>query len=154
MTPRRWKRFAWVAAAVVAVAIAVWFATIAFRDNLLYYFTPTELMADDKRGDRSVRIGGFVKPGSLRRDAVGLGVSFVVTDHNIDIDVFYEGVLPDLFREGQGVIVVGHWLPPLFTADEVLAKHDENYKPPGLDDAYQSTHQPTPKPAGSGYDDL
>lgn len=141
MTPRR-KRLLAVLAIVAGVGAATALAMRAFDDNLLYFYNPTQVLAGDAPQGRTFRIGGMVTEGSLKRTAGTLAVQFVVTDYKHSIPVHYEGLLPDLFREGQGVIAHGHLTPSgEFVADEVLAKHDENYMPP---EVAESLHQPTP----------
>jgi cytochrome c-type biogenesis protein CcmE len=141
MTPRR-KRLLAVIAIVAGVGAATALAMRAFDDNLLYFYNPTQVLAGDAPQGRTFRIGGMVTEGSLKRTEGTLAVQFVVTDYKHSVPVHYEGLLPDLFREGQGVIAHGHLTPAgAFVADEVLAKHDENYMPP---EVAESLHQPTP----------
>lgn len=141
MTPRR-KRLLAVLAILVGVGAATALAMRAFDDNLLYFYNPTQVLAGDAPEGRTFRIGGMVTEGSLKRTEGTLAVQFVVTDYRHSVPVRYEGLLPDLFREGQGVIAHGHMMPSgEFVADEVLAKHDENYMPP---EVAESLHQPTP----------
>ena len=141
MTPRR-KRLLAVIAIVAGVGAATALAMLAFQDNLLYFYNPTQVMAGDAPRDRTFRIGGMVTQGSLQRTPGTLKVRFVVTDYKESIPVQYEGLLPDLFREGQGVIAHGHLTGTgEFLADEVLDKHDENYMPP---EVAESLHMPTP----------
>jgi len=141
MTPRR-KRLLAVVAILVGVGAATALAMRAFDDNLLYFYNPTQVLAGDAPQGRTFRIGGMVTEGSLKRTEGTLAVQFVVTDYRHSVPVRYEGLLPDLFREGQGVIAHGHLTPSgEFVADEVLAKHDENYMPP---EVAESLHQPTP----------
>lgn len=141
MTPRR-KRLLAVLAILVGVGAATALAMRAFDDNLLYFYNPTQVLAGDAPEGRTFRIGGMVTEGSLKRTEGTLAVQFVVTDYRHSVPVRYEGLLPDLFREGQGVIAHGHMTPSgEFVADEVLAKHDENYMPP---EVAESLHQPTP----------
>jgi cytochrome c-type biogenesis protein CcmE len=141
MTPRR-KRLLAVLAILVGVGAATALAMRAFNDNLLYFYNPTQILAGDAPQGRTFRIGGMVTEGSLKRTEGTLAVQFVVTDYRHSIPVHYEGLLPDLFREGQGVIAHGHLSPTgEFMADEVLAKHDENYMPP---EVAESLHKPTP----------
>jgi cytochrome c-type biogenesis protein CcmE len=140
MTPRR-KRLYAVIAIVAGVGAATALAMRAFNDNLLYFYNPTQVLAGDAPQGRTFRIGGMVTEGSLKRTEGTLAVQFVVTDYKHSVPVHYEGLLPDLFREGQGVIAHGHLTPTgEFVADEVLAKHDENYMPP---EVAESLHQPT-----------
>jgi len=130
MKPRH-KRFALIAAGVGALAIATALVLNAFRSNLVFFFTPTQVAANEAPVGRTFRIGGMVETGSLKREADGLTVHFRVTDTAQAIPVVYKGILPDLFKEGKGVVAQGRLGPNgEFTASEVLAKHDENYMPP------------------------
>jgi cytochrome c-type biogenesis protein CcmE len=141
MTPRR-KRLLAVLAILTGVAAATTLAMLAFEDNLLYFYNPTQVLAGEAPKDRMFRIGGMVTAGSVRRTEGTLKISFVVTDYKESIPVHYEGLLPDLFREGQGVIAHGRLTDTgEFVANEVLAKHDENYMPP---EVAESLHLPTP----------
>ena len=141
MTPRR-KRFLAVLAIVVGGGAATALAMLAFRDNLLYFYNPTQVLAGEAPSSRTFRIGGMVTEGSLKRTAGSLLVNFVVTDYQHSIPVRYKGLLPDLFREGQGVIAHGHMSDSgEFVAHEVLAKHDENYMPP---EVAESLYTPEP----------
>jgi cytochrome c-type biogenesis protein CcmE len=141
MTPRR-KRLLAVTAIVAGVAAATTLAMLAFEDNLLYFYNPTQVHAGEAPTDRMFRIGGMVTEGSVQRTAGTLKIRFVVTDHRESIPVNYEGLLPDLFREGQGVIAHGRLTESgEFVANEVLAKHDENYMPP---EVAESLHLPAP----------
>jgi len=141
MTPRRKRLFA-VLAIVIGVGAATALAMFAFRDNLLYFYNPSQVLAGDAPDGRTFRIGGMVTDGSVERTPGSLEVRFVVTDFRHSVPVRYEGLLPDLFREGQGVIAHGRLNSAgEFVADEVLAKHDENYMPP---EVAESLHQPTP----------
>jgi len=125
----RHKRFAWIALGVVALAIATALVLTAFNRNLVFFFTPSQVAANEAPVGRTFRIGGMVVPGSVKRD--GVEVRFAVTDTAKTIPVVYRGQLPDLFREGKGVVAQGNLgNDGLFTAREVLAKHDENYMPP------------------------
>jgi cytochrome c-type biogenesis protein CcmE len=135
MTPRR-KRLLAVVAIVAGVGGAVALAMRAFENNLLYFYNPTQIMAGEAPAGRTFRLGGVVTQGSVQRAEGSLEVRFVVTDFQKSIPVRYEGLLPDLFREGQGVIAHGRLASNGdFIADEVLAKHDENYMPPEVADA-------------------
>jgi cytochrome c-type biogenesis protein CcmE len=130
MKPRH-KRFALIAAGVGALAIATALVLNAFRSNLVFFFTPTQVVAKEAPVGRTFRIGGMVETGSLRRDTDGLTVHFRVTDTAQAIPVVYKGILPDLFKEGRGVVAQGKLgADGEFAASEVLAKHDENYMPP------------------------
>lgn len=141
MTPRR-RRLLAVTAIVTGVAAATTLAMLAFEDNLLYFYNPTQVRAGEAPTDRMFRIGGMVTEGSVQRTEGSLKIRFVVTDYRESIPVNYEGLLPDLFREGQGVIAHGRLTASgEFVANEVLAKHDENYMPP---EVAESLHLPTP----------
>ncbi|WP_154223190.1 cytochrome c maturation protein CcmE [Marinicella rhabdoformis] len=131
MTPTRKKRLLLILLVFVGVAIATGIFLLAFKENIMFFKSPTEIAAGDFPQQRSFRIGGMVKDGSLTRAEDSLKSTFVVTDHQHDVTVEYEGILPDLFREGQGVVAIGIMKTgELFVAEEVLAKHDENYMPP------------------------
>jgi cytochrome c-type biogenesis protein CcmE len=130
MKPRH-KRVALIAAGLAVLAIAAGLVLNAFRSNLVFFFSPSQIAAGEAPKDRAFRIGGLVVDGSLKRAGDGLTVQFVVTDTAQSIPVVYKGILPDLFREGKGVVAQGRLgTDGLFHADEVLAKHDENYMPP------------------------
>jgi len=143
MTPRR-KRMVAVAAIVIGVGAATAVALQAFQENIMYFYSPSQITAGEAPTGRSFRLGGLVTSGSLQRTPGSIEISFVVTDNAESIPVRYSGLLPDLFREGQGVIAHGKLgTDGVFVADEVLAKHDENYMPP---EVAESLH--TPKAAG------
>lgn len=129
MKPRH-KRLALIASAVIGLTVATLFVLNAFRSNLVFFFSPTEITAGKAPVDRLFRLGGMVEKNSVRKSPDGLKVDFVVTDMNQRIEVHYEGLLPDLFREGQGIVAQGKLENGRFIAREVLAKHDENYMPP------------------------
>ena len=133
MTPRQ-KRMTFVAVLVAGVAIAITLALQAFNENLLYFFSPSQVKAGEAPVDHSFRLGGLVVEGSVDRDADSLKINFDLTDTAETISVQYEGILPDLFREGQGIVATGKVVGNLFIADQVLAKHDENYMPPEVAD--------------------
>ena len=120
-----------VAGGVAALAVAVALALAAFQQNLVFFFTPSQVAAKEAPLDRTFRIGGMVETGSVKRQTDGLTVHFLVTDTAKSIPVVYRGALPDLFREGKGVVAQGRvGTDGVFVASEVLAKHDENYMPP------------------------
>ena len=128
MKPRH-QRFLLIALGVSALAIAGMFVLNAFQSNLVFFFTPTQVSNGEAPKERAFRVGGMVKEGSLKKD--GENVQFVVTDFAHDVPVSYKGLLPDLFKEGKGVVAQGKLLEAnQFAASEVLAKHDENYMPP------------------------
>jgi len=125
----RHKRLAAIGIGVVALGVATALVLKAFEENLVFFFTPTQVAAKEAPQGRTFRIGGMVEKGSLKRS--GVEVRFVVTDMAKSIPVVYRGALPDLFREGKGVVAQGQLGPDgTFAAREVLAKHDENYMPP------------------------
>lgn len=115
----------------------------AFEDNIVFFHSPTDIATKPEISkDRRLRVGGLVKAGSVRKEADGVTVAFTVTDTAHDLTIAYKGILPDLFREGQGVVVEGRLQPDgVFRADEVLAKHDEKYMPPEVADAIKKTGQ-------------
>jgi len=130
MTPRQ-KRFALIGLGLVAIALATTLILNAFRSNLVFFFTPTQVANGEVPKGRSFRIGGMVEKGSLIRENDGLTVHFVVTDTVKSVPVTFKGILPDLFKEGKGAVAQGHLeTNGTFRAAEVLAKHDENYMPP------------------------
>ena len=130
MKPRH-QRMAAIAAGVVLVAIAAALVLNAFQGNVVFFFSPSQVAAKEAPVEKTFRIGGMVEKGSLKRRADGLTVEFVVTDTAKSIPVVYTGILPDLFKEGKGVVAQGKLGPDgAFHASEVLAKHDENYMPP------------------------
>jgi cytochrome c-type biogenesis protein CcmE len=132
---------------LLGVGGAVAFALTAFQDNLLYFYSPSDVTAGKAPNDRVIRIGGMVPTGSYKRAAGSLEARFVLTDFQHDIAVSYTGVLPDLFREGQGVIARGKLgADGVFVAQEVLAKHDENYMPPEVAESLRKQHDPLGKP--------
>lgn len=127
---RRQKRLLLLAVSLLAVGAAAALVLSAFQKNMVFFYSPAQVAAGDAPQHRSFRIGGMVQKGSVRREADGLSVQFIVTDLARTIPVRYKGILPDLFREGKGVVAQGRLAGGLFVADEVLAKHDENYMPP------------------------
>lgn len=140
MTPRR-RRMVLVGLIVVGVGAAVTFALNAFQENLLYFYSTSDVVGGKAPVDRTIRIGGMVTEGSVQRQPGSLEVRFVLTDYAKDVTVSYSGVLPDLFREGQGVVARGRLAGDnLFVAEEVLAKHDEKYMPPEVADSLKQQH--------------
>jgi cytochrome c-type biogenesis protein CcmE len=128
---------------IAGMAVAVGLALRAFDENLLYFYSPSQVAAGEAPPGRKFRLGGLVNTGSMRREPGQLEVRFEVTDMKETMNVSYSGVLPDLFREGQGVIAYGVMMPDgTFRADEVLAKHDENYMPPEVADALKAQGHP------------
>lgn len=132
----RHKRFAWIVGGVLAIVIAGALILNAFRSNIVFFFTPTQVVNGEAPQNVNFRIGGLVEQGSLKRANNSLAIEFVVTDTVKKINVVYSGILPDLFREGKGVVAQGKLDEKgVFHADNVLAKHDENYMPPEAADA-------------------
>jgi cytochrome c-type biogenesis protein CcmE len=133
MTPARKKRLALILLMVAGVATGVGFALKSLDQNIMFFFTPSEVVSGKAPSDKLFRMGGMVVKGSVRRPGDGLTVRFDLTDNEQVVTVQYAGILPDLFREGQGIIANGRLNESgQFVADEVLAKHDENYMPPEL----------------------
>ena len=135
MTPRR-QRMVLIGLVVAGVAISAGLAMRAFQENLLFFFSPSQIAAGEAPDARTFRVGGMVVEDSVTREPGSLTMSFVVTDYVNSLPVSYTGVLPDLFGEGQGVVARGRLNPDgSFLAEEVLAKHDENYMSPEVADA-------------------
>ena len=142
MTPKRRKRLLLILLMISGVAVATGFALKAFNENLMFFYTPSDVVAGEAPVNHLIRVGGLVTNGSVQRQSDGLTVKFDVTDNAETITVQYTGILPDLFREGQGIVAHGRLQEDLlFIADEVLAKHDENYMPPEVADALKATHE-------------
>jgi cytochrome c-type biogenesis protein CcmE len=136
---KRSKRKLLVAMVLFGVAIAAVLGLNAFDENLLYFYSPAQIKAGEAPTTRSFRVGGLVVNGSVRREEGSLAVQFDLTDNSATVPVSYTGILPDLFREGQGIVAMGTMdSTGLFVADEVLAKHDENYMPPEVADALKA----------------
>ncbi len=139
MKPRQ-KRITIIVGIVAAVGVATALVLNAFRSNLVFFYSPSQVAAKEAPVGRTFRLGGLVEAGSLKRD--GVNVNFVVTDTVHEIPVRYEGILPDLFKEGKGVVAQGEvGGDGIFVAREVLAKHDENYMPPEAAEALKRAHE-------------
>ncbi len=137
MKPRH-KKMIVIAASVGALAISVVLVLNAFQSNLVFFFSPSQVVAKEVPIGKSFRLGGLVEEGSLKRDGDGTTVKFAITDTAEVIQVAYTGILPDLFKEGKGVVAQGKMADDgVFYADEVLAKHDENYMPPEAAEALE-----------------
>ena len=135
---RRHKRIGIIIAGLAGLGIAAFLVANAFRNNLVFFFSPTQVAAKEAPVNRTFRIGGLVEEGTLKRDDDGLTVRFTVTDTASSIPVVYKGILPDLFKEGRGCVAQGRLGDDgVFRAEEVLAKHDENYMPPEAGDAIE-----------------
>jgi cytochrome c-type biogenesis protein CcmE len=138
----RHKRLALIAGGLAILGIVATLVLNAFQSNLVFFFSPTQVAAGEAPRGKNFRIGGMVKEGSLQREADGVTLRFVVTDTDKDMTVAYKGILPDLFREGKGVVAQGRLGEDgVFAASEVLAKHDENYMPPEAAKAVGDAHQ-------------
>ena len=135
MTPRR-KRMAIALGVVAVVGAATALVLNAFQSNLVFFYTPTQIAAKEAPGGRTFRLGGLVVEGSVKRD--GIKVNFEVTDTAKTVPVQFSGILPDLFKEGKGVVAQGQLENGVFQAKEVLAKHDENYMPPEAAEALKN----------------
>ena len=141
MTPIRKKRLTLIGMMVAGIGIATWLALKAFDDNLMFFFSPSEVVAGEAPAGHPFRVGGLVTDGSVTRKPDGLTVAFNLTDNAKTIDVEYTGILPDLFREGQGIVAMGQLNDQgTFVASEVLAKHDENYMPPEVAASLKTVH--------------
>jgi cytochrome c-type biogenesis protein CcmE len=128
---RRHKRIAFIVAGLSGLGIAAALVLSAFQKNLVFFFSPSQVVAKEAPVNRTFRVGGLVQEGTLKRDNDGLTVRFAVTDTAQSIPVVYKGILPDLFKEGRGCVAQGHvGSDGVFYAESVLAKHDENYMPP------------------------
>ena len=130
MNPKRKQRLILISAMVIGVVVAVSLILLALNENINHYFDPTQVVAGEAPQDHTFRIGGMVVDGSVQREIGELQVRFGLTDYQKTVTVTYDGILPDLFREGQGVVALGKLQDGVFVAEEVLAKHDENYMPP------------------------
>jgi len=144
MTPRR-KRMAIALGGVAVVGAATALVLNAFQSNLVFFYTPTQIAAKEAPGGRTFRLGGLVVEGSVKRD--GVNVNFEVTDTAKSVPVQFSGILPDLFKEGKGVVAQGQLENGVFQAKEVLAKHDENYMPPEAAQALKNAAQANAKAA-------
>ena len=141
MTPIRKKRLTLIGMMVAGIGIATFLALKAFDDNLMFFFSPSEVVAGEAPTGHPFRVGGLVTDGSVQRLPDGLTTQFDLTDNAQTISVQYTGILPDLFREGQGIVAMGQLDGQgNFVADEVLAKHDENYMPPEVADSLKTAH--------------
>ena len=150
MKPRT-RRALWVAAGLAGLGIAATLVLNAFQSNLVFFFTPSQVAAQEAPKDRAFRVGGLVESGSVMRERDGLTVRFRVTDTAKTIPVVFTGILPDLFREGKGVVAQGRiGADGTFRASEVLAKHDENYMPPEAAEALKKAGHPMDKASFKG----
>jgi cytochrome c-type biogenesis protein CcmE len=128
---RRHKRIIFITVSLAAIGLATWLVLGAFRNNLVFFYSPTQVATKEAPVNKTFRIGGLVQNGTLKRDTDGLTVRFNVTDTATNIGVVYKGILPDLFKEGRGCVAQGRiGGDGVFYADQIMAKHDENYMPP------------------------
>ncbi|MBT3204262.1 MAG: cytochrome c maturation protein CcmE [Gammaproteobacteria bacterium] len=145
MTPARKKRLSLIVLMVVGVSVGVGFALNALNENIMFFFSPADIQAGKAPENKDFRVGGVVVEGTVARPGEGLTVEFDLTDNDSIVKVKYTGILPDLFREGQGIIANGRLNSSgEFIAAEVLAKHDENYMPPEVMDAMKESGQKMP----------
>ena len=153
MTPTRKRRLLGVLVILLGVGAAGALVVWSLGQNMLYFVSPSDVAEQQIPPGRSIRLGGLVAPGSVQRAPEGLAVNFVVTDGRESVTVFFDDILPDLFREGQGVIARGAFDDRgRFEADEVLAKHDENYMPPEVAEALEKAGHPLPRPVPPAQD--
>jgi cytochrome c-type biogenesis protein CcmE len=145
----RHKRMVLVAAIIGGVGLAAWLATNAFQQNVMFFFDPSQIVAGEAPGEKRFRLGGMVAKGSVEQTPGTLDVHFLVTDFKHTVPVSYSGILPDLFREGQGVVAHGRMNNGTFVADEILAKHDEKYMPPEVARSLKDNPPPPERPAGT-----
>ena len=139
MNPARRNRLILIGMLVLGVGAAAAFALTAFNQNMMFFFSPLQVTEGEAPKNAVFRMGGMVVDGSVKRPEEGLTVSFDLTDHAGTVTVHYSGILPDLFREGQGIVAKGKLNDAgVFVADEVLAKHDENYMPPEVMEAMEA----------------
>src|SRR5437764_10184914 len=138
MTRKR-RRLITLLAALFALGTATALVLAAFNDNLVFFYSPTDLAQKSVGPERRIRIGGLVETNSLAKQVDGHAVAFRVTDGKTELRVVYDGILPDLFREGQGVVAEGNLRDGVFIASSVLAKHDEKYMPPEVADALKKS---------------
>ena len=147
MKPRH-RRMIWIAAGLAALGVATTLVLNAFQSNLVFFYTPTQIASGETPKSKNFRLGGLVVNDSLKRAANGVGVTFVVTDSAKSVPVRFDGILPDLFKEGRGVVAQGHLGEDgNFVATDVLAKHDENYMPPEAAEAMRKAGHPVGAPA-------
>ena len=137
---RKHKRLTFVGLGLCLLAVAAALVLTAFEENIVFFHSPTDIVEGKVKIDRRVRLGGLVETGSVQKQADAV-TAFAITDGANSVKVTYKGILPDLFREGQGVVTEGRLIAGVFKAEEVLAKHDENYMPPEVADALKKSGQ-------------
>lgn len=138
---KRQKRLLWVLVLVLVLIVCTFLVVNALRNNMVFFHTPTEVRADKVAVNRYVRVGGLVKPGTLVKHKDSVQIDFDLVDDRDSIPVSYEGLLPDLFGEGQGAVLEGEWNGNRFIATRVFAKHDENYMPPEVKKVASDMHE-------------
>jgi len=144
MHPARKQRLLIILAIIITSGLAVGLITFALRENMNLFFPPADFVNGKAPVNREIRLGGFVDKNSIKRDSNSLDVRFAIGDGQQSIPVIYTGILPDLFAEEQAAIAKGKWDGKIFTATEVLAKHDENYTPPEISDSMKKMNAPKP----------
>lgn len=152
MHPVRRRRFLWIMAGLLGFAVVVGLSSYALRQNINLFFTPSQLAAHEAQEGQRIQVGGLVVQGSVQRAADSLAVEFEISDLKASVLVRYNGILPDLFREGQGIVANGIWREAegVVEAEEVLAKHDENYMPPRVKEAIEEAGHPAAE-VSTGY---
>lgn len=146
MKPRQ-KRMWFILVGLVVLSLVAFFLIQALRQNMVFFYSPTQLVQGEAPKNQNFRIGGLVLPGSVERLEDGVRVRFNITDTESTVPVVYAGSLPDLFKEGEGVVAQGRWEQQQFIANEVLAKHDENYMPPEAQKMIDQAHKSKAKGA-------
>jgi cytochrome c-type biogenesis protein CcmE len=146
MTPRR-QRLLLVIGILSGVSLAAWLGTLAFQKNVMFFFDPSQIAAGEAPAGERFRMGGMVAKGSVQKTPGSLDIHFLVTDFKHTVPVSYSGILPDLFREGQGVVAHGKLQSGTFVADEILAKHDEKYMAPEVAKSLKDNPPPPDAPA-------
>ncbi len=136
---RKHKRLSFIVLALLALASAAGLVLNAFEDNIVFFHSPTEIVQKDLRPEQRLRVGGLVEQGTVKQTGQDAVMSFRITDLTTSLTVNFKGILPDLFREGQGVVAEGHYRNGVFVAAEVLAKHDETYMPKEVADALKKS---------------
>lgn len=142
MNAKRKKRLLLLVGGLFGLSLMITLVFVALNENMNMFFTPTQFVREDIPQGPTVKVGGLVVPGSVKRNDSNLEVVFDLTDNQEEVRVRYDGILPDLFREGQGIIAKGHWDGKEVIAFEVLAKHDETYMPPEVQEALEKAGHP------------
>lgn len=150
MHPQRRRRLLWIVLLLLGLGAVVALASYALRQNINLFYTPSQLAAQEAPDGRRIQVGGLVVQGSVQRSPDSLAVRFMLSDLKATVPVQFTGILPDLFREGQGIVANGEWRNGEVVADEVLAKHDENYMPPRVKEAIEAAGHPGEN-ASAGY---